>query len=187
MKIRVAAAAALTTSLLILTGCAAGQLPEQPLENSAAEFENRDAREVIAELDTTPVAERRSDIMASIHPDALIITDAAGQETSLPMPADEFYVSVAPYATQTHDCFYHSLTTCLGELGNQPIQVKVVAEDGTTLIDEQMQTFDNGFLGLWLPRDIAATLTIEHEGRTAIREITTDAEAATCLTTLQLV
>lgn len=187
MKISVAVATALTTSLLLLTGCTSEQVAEQPRENSAAQFENRDAREVIEELDTTPVAERRSDIMASIRPDSLIIADAAGQETSLPLPADEFYVSIAPYATQTHDCFYHSLTTCLGELGNEPLQVKVVAEDGTTLVDDQLQTFDNGFLGLWLPRDITATISIAHEGRTATQEITTDAEAATCLTTLQLV
>lgn len=29
---------------------------------------------------------------------------------------DEFYVSVTPYLEQTHDCFFHSRTTCLGEL-----------------------------------------------------------------------
>lgn len=54
------------------------------------------------------------------------------------------------------------------------------------LVDETMTTFENGFVGLWLPRDIEGTLRVRFDGRVAETEIATDAEAPTCLTTLQL-
>ncbi|MFS4491238.1 CueP family metal-binding protein, partial [Dietzia kunjamensis] len=47
-------------------------------------------------------------------------------------------------------------------------------------------TYDNGFLGLWLPRGITATLTIDHDGRTATAPISTGDDDLTCLTTMQL-
>ena len=57
---------------------------------------------------------------------------------------------------------------------------------GDTLIDEPRITYDNGFLGLWLPRGITATLTIDHDGRTATAPISTGDDDLTCLTTMQL-
>lgn len=86
------------------------------------------------------------------------------------MSDDEFYVSIAPYVGQTHECFFHSLTTCLGELRNEEVHVTVTtADDGAAIVDETVRTHDNGFAGLWLPRGIDATLTaeLEREGRTA--------------------
>ena len=63
---------------------------------------------------------------------------------------------------------------------------EVSEPDGTVLVDQTVRTQDNGFAGLWLPADLTATLTVEHEGRTASTPITTGADAPTCLTTLQL-
>ncbi|WP_308161454.1 CueP family metal-binding protein [Dietzia psychralcaliphila] len=57
---------------------------------------------------------------------------------------------------------------------------------GDTLIEEPRTTYDNGFLGLWLPRDISAILTINHEGRSATAPISTGEQDLTCLTTMQL-
>lgn len=46
----------------------------------------------------------------------------------------------------SHGCFYHSLTTCLGELDNEDIQVTITDEaTGEALVDEATTTFDNGF------------------------------------------
>lgn len=146
-----------------------------------------DARSVIERLDATPVADRSTELMASIRPDSLIVSDASGTETSLAMPAEEFYVSVAPYVDQTHECFFHSLTTCRGELANEHIDVHVVDDAGTVLVDETMTTFDNGFVGLWLPRDITGTITLELDGRTVTGTISTGSDDPTCVTTLQLV
>ncbi|WP_281366691.1 CueP family metal-binding protein [Nocardioides massiliensis] len=77
------------------------------------------------------------------------------REVSLDVPEDRFYLAVAPYVDQTHECFYHSLTTCLGELDSADVRVKIVDEaNDEVLVDEVRTTFDNGFLGFWLPRDI---------------------------------
>ena len=141
----------------------------------------------VLRLAGAPVEERPTDLIASVEPDAVVVTDEQGQEESVPLPEDEFYVSVAPYIDQTHDCFYHSLTTCLGELDNQEVDVTVTEEGtGEVLVDETLETYDNGFFGLWLPRDIDAEMTIEHEGLSSTTSLSTGEGDPTCLTTSRL-
>ncbi|MER7521749.1 CueP family metal-binding protein [Microbacterium oxydans] len=194
----IAAAAATLAAALVLTGCATAPShePASPSTNSQAvdtgfladhDLDGLDAAQVIERLDTMPVADRPTDLIASVQPDALVLTDDQKRETRLPMPEDEVYISVAPYREQTHDCYFHSLTTCLGELANTAVQVTLTGEDGDVLLDEVRQTYDNGFVGIWVPRGIKATLTIEHEGRTGTVTISTmNEDDATCITTLQL-
>ncbi|MCH1922250.1 CueP family metal-binding protein, partial [Shewanella sp. A3A] len=79
---------------------------------AAHDLTGLDVVQVIERLDTMPVAERPADLFASVRPDALVLTDDQERETLLPMPSHEVYVSVAPYREQTHDCYFHSLTTC---------------------------------------------------------------------------
>lgn len=209
MLTRAAAAAALTVSAALTLGaCAADTNPTETTRPSTSStpaaptsppatgnpiltkhgLEGLDARQIIAELDAMAVADRPRDLMASIRPDELILTDEQGRKVSVPMPKDEFYVSVAPYVTQTHDCYFHSLTTCRGELSNTDIQVQVTNDaTGETVVDETLQTFDNGFAGLWLPRDLDATLTVASAGRDASIPISTNgADDPTCLTTVKL-
>ncbi len=146
-----------------------------------------DAAQVIERLDTMPVADRPADLMASVRPDELVLSNGDGVETSLPMPRDEVYVSVAPYVEQTHECHFHSLTTCLGELTGAEVDVELVGEDGRVLVEETRTTFDNGFVGLWVPRGIRATLTIRQGERTATAEVSTrDDQDPTCVTTMRL-
>lgn len=146
-----------------------------------------DAREVIEYLDAMPVDERPVDLMASVRPDVLLLSDVDGNETSLDLSEEEFYVSLAPYVDHTHDCYFHSLTTCLGELGNEDIDITVIAtDDGAVLVDETIRTYDNGFAGIWLPRDIDATLTVGYAGMTASMPISTTGEDPTCISTLAL-
>ena len=55
------------------------------------------------------------------------------------------------------------------------------------LIDEARQTFDNGFVGFWLPRGIEATLTIELDEQVGTAAISTvNEDDPTCITTLQV-
>ncbi|MDE0573922.1 CueP family metal-binding protein [Demequina sp. B12] len=141
--------------------------------------------ELIDTLDQTALADRTEDFMASVRYDELLVlTD--GSEESMPLTGDEFYVSFAPYVNQTHDCYYHSLTTCTGELGNADIHVTVTSDAGEVLVDEDMTTFDNGFVGLWLPRDIEATLEVTYGDLSLTQDIATGEEDPTCLTTTQL-
>lgn len=187
----------LALATLLLAGCAIAS-PEKSSNEvgsivSAAFLEKHslmglDAKQIIERLDSMPIADRPTDLIASVRPSELILTDEQQQEVSFETPTDEFYISVAPYQSQTHDCYYHSLTTCVGELQNTEVHVKVVdTRTGETLIDDTRRTFDNGFLGFWLPKDIEAMLSIEVGGLTASSPIsTTSDEDPTCITTLQL-
>ena len=148
-----------------------------------------DAREVIDRLDALPVAERPGDLIASVQPDRLLLSDtASGAEASLPLPDDLFYVSIAPYVEQTHDCFFHSLTTCLGELQNAEIELTATDRDtGEVLASGARTTADNGFAGLWLPRGTEVDLEVAHGELRAETTISTGSvDDPTCLTTLRL-
>lgn len=142
--------------------------------------------ELIDNLDRMGDGERPADLMASVRADELVIA-SADEELSLAIPDDRFYLSVAPYVNQTHDCFYHSLTTCTGELAATEIHVEIVDEtNGKVLVDESMTTFDNGFAGFWLPRDITGTMRVSYDGKAGAADFSTDEDAPTCLTTLRL-
>ena len=61
------------------------------------------------------------------------------------------------------------------------------AEDGTVLVDEQTSTYaDNGFVGFWIPKDVAGTVVVTADGKRAETRFSSDPEGPTCLTTLQL-
>lgn len=121
----------------------------------------------------------------SVYDDELIvITDS--KRISVDMPKDEFYVSVAPYIETTHECLFHSATGCRGEMKNEDFYVTFVDESGSTLISENMTSLDNGFIDLWLPRDIEGTLTITHGELSVTKVISTEAGQPTCETTMKL-
>lgn len=156
----------------------AGMLADYDLEGSSA-------REIIEELDRAE--EKPPNLMASIRYDELLVSSPSepDKETSLPIE-DEFYLSMAPYVDGTHDCFYHSLTTCQGELVEEDLDVTITSADGEVLVDDTVTTYPNGFVGFWLPRDIEATVEVSYDGRSATTEIGTGPEDPTCLTTMQL-
>lgn len=179
---------------LVLAGCApAADAEPSPSTDSQAEFLNTydlddmDAVEIIDHLDRLETAERPADLIASVYPDELVLTDNR-QEVVLDLPQNLSYLSIAPYVEQTHDCFYHSLTTCQGELSNATVDVEITdSTTGDVVVDEQATTFDNGFVGFWVPSDIDGTIEISYDGRTGTSDFTTTDEGATCITDLQLV
>ncbi|MBP2384407.1 CueP family metal-binding protein [Brachybacterium sacelli] len=151
-------------------------------------FEDADAHEIIDQLEALPVAERPQNLIASVTATSLQLQDDAERKAELPLPEDQFYLSVAPFVETTHECAFHSLTTCRGELRSREITVSVVDSSSGEIFEEGARaTHDNGFLGLWLPRGITAELTCTLEDYTGTAPISTQAEDdLTCLTSLQL-
>lgn len=142
--------------------------------------------DMIDHLDRLAVDERPTDLFASVRPDSLVLSDGQTEET-LELPSNLSYVSIAPFVTQTHDCYYHSLTTCLGELSNAEVDVKITDDaTGEVLVSQTATTFDNGFVGYWLPRDFDGTIEITQGNLVGSTPVTTDSDGATCVTTLQL-
>ncbi|MEU8242066.1 CueP family metal-binding protein [Actinoplanes missouriensis] len=195
-------AAATAVSVLLLAGCSATGGAEGAPEGvpsaaaPAAEVEGvlaahglagKSTMEIIDQLDRLGLDARPAGLKASVRPHELLLSSGA-REYRLAVPPDRFYLSVAPYADRTHDCFHHSLTTCKGELAAVTVQVRVVDEThDRVLLDEARTTFDNGFVGLWLPRDIEGVLRVSYAGKTGETRFATTADAPTCLTTLQVV
>lgn len=182
----------LLAAALLLTGCASAQTPaaEGPpmAVDQVAELgiDTSDAKSIIEGLDTLPVANRPSpdSLIASVRPNELVLQPG---DVTLPINDSDFYLSIAPYVTQTHPCDFHSLTTCLGELQNTPVELTVTdAETGEVVLSEVTATADNGFVGLWLPRDGAFDVRIVGEQGVAEQQVTTGADDPTCLTTMQL-
>ncbi|MCT1452770.1 CueP family metal-binding protein [Corynebacterium sp. p3-SID1145] len=190
MKRAAIAAAALA---LALTGCSAAD-PEPTADGTVSQdkfltahgLAAMDAVEIIDHLDRQKVTERPTDLIASVRADELLLS-SDDQEVVVDLPDNQTYVSIAPYLTSTHDCFYHSLTTCLGELDNEDIQVTITDEaTGEVLVDEATTTFDNGFIGFWLPDDVTGLIEVSYQGRTGTTEFSTTDDGATCVTDLRL-
>ncbi len=145
------------------------------------------ARELVASLEATPAAERRTDLTASVRPDGVLLSSADG-EVTVPAPDGQHYLSVAPYVDGTHDCYFHSLTTCTGELGGEEVEVRIVDDaSGEVYVDESTTLHDNGFTGFWLPSDVTATVTVTSADGTGTATVSTGPEDLTCLTSLRLV
>jgi len=192
-------ATVVAATALVLTGCgssgsptatppavtepaaAQGLLTEHGLDDLAPEA-------LVDQLDRTAVSDRPEGLIVSVRPDTLVVSDGqGGPESTVALENGEFYLSLAPYVDQTHDCWFHSLTTCLGELRNEAIEVRITdSASGEVLVEESTTTYDNGFVGYWLPRDIEATVEVTAGGRTGSALVPTGGEDATCLTTLRL-
>lgn len=186
------AVGALMSVALLLNGCAADtEQAAKTAETSvqtlieAHDLAGMDAVEMIDHLDRVPMEERPTDLLASVMPEQLVLASAT-EEVALELPEDSFYLSIAPFVNQTHECHYHSLTTCVGELSNQDVDLTVTDESGEVLVNEQRTTFDNGFVGVWVPAGSNGTLEITYDGMTGTTDFSTGSESATCITDLQL-
>ncbi|MDN5551234.1 MULTISPECIES: CueP family metal-binding protein [Brevibacterium] len=191
MKRLVIAAA---TLVLTLTGCSSADA-DPPAETTQAASSDlladyglaeMNASEAIDHLDRIKVANRPTDLLASVEPDQLVLTDEE-QEVTLDMPDDSTYISIAPYENQSHECFYHSLTTCQGELANERVTVQITDDStGDVIVDEKATTYDNGFVGFWVPRNLEGTIEISHDGMVGTTDFSTSDDGATCITDLQV-
>lgn len=124
------------------------------------------------------------DMEAGLNAEQLTVSNDAGS-VSYDMPEDQFYASIAPYYDSTHPCGDHNLVTCRGELDEESFKVTVKDADGNVVFDETVESESNGFFGIWLPRDIDGTITIEHDGNVIEDEIQTFSDSGTCFTDFQ--
>lgn len=193
---RLRAAIALLIAAVALTGCAATPAVTSATSSTASEtlledygLSGLDAREIIDRLDQTPIDDRPDGLTAQIRTEELVLGDADGAEVVLPLPEEQSYIAFAPYLTETHDCTYHAPVGCLGELRDTAVRLSITDQaNGEVYYDAETRTFDNGFIGVWLPRGVDANVIITANGRRAEAVVSTsDADAATCITAPQLI
>jgi len=182
-----ASLAAVGAGGLLLSACAAepGALPRE-VRSMLADLgiRARTVQEAVQALDAHP-GPRPLALMASVQADRVVF-DPEGRAIEAALPEDLFSLALAPFRTHTHDCFFHSLGGCQGELADTSVRVEIVDEGGTVLVQEETTTGANGFAGFWLPRDVAGTITAAIGEETGSIPFATTADAPTCLTGLQL-
>jgi hypothetical protein len=188
---------AAAVTVLVVSGCTASASgPSGPAHGTGSSSSTAsallarhglsgDAVRVVDELEALGGTERPRDLKASVRPDELQLSDGVGA-ASLPMPADRFYLSVAPYATRTHECYFHSLTTCQGELSAQPVHLRIVDTTGAVIVDRETVTNANGFVGTWLPRGSSGVVQMTTSAGRGSQSFATGPDDPTCLTTMRL-
>jgi len=102
------------------------------------------------------------------------------------MTGEDFFVSIAPFKTETYPCTFHSLTSCHYELANKTFQVTVENESSNTISDKELTAEANRFIDLWLPRNGTYSVSITNELGSVHDTITTFADSPTCITIMQL-
>ena len=65
-------------------------------------------------------------------------------------------------------------------------QVKGIDQNGEIVIDRMVNTLQNGFMELWLPRERLISLSIKHLGFAANGFLSTFDDSPTCVTTFHL-
>jgi len=152
-----------------------------------ADSDQADPAAIVATLDELPLSDRPEDLATSITATELRIQPDTPDEATVPLEGDDFYLSIAPYRDETHPCTFHSPTGCVGELRSTPIELRVTdAESGEVVVERAAETADNGFVGLWLPRDREYEIEVVSDGDRGIETVRTGDGDPTCITTLRL-
>lgn len=147
-------------------------------------LEGLSIKDSVNKLDS--VTDESEGLSASITGTMLTLYDN-DEAYEFPLPVDEFYLSFAPYVNSVHPCTIHNLVSCRGELMGEEFKVSIIQKDGTVIMDQKVRSLESGFIGVWLPKNIEAELTVEYNGLSVKHPITTFADSDTCLTTpLQL-
>lgn len=146
---------------------------------------NQDVEDIKGLVHSYSIGQFSDDVSASITSHELIVNEN-GEEEIYDISAEDFFVSIAPFKTTTHECAIHSLTGCQGELVEDTFQVHIEDEQGEVIIDEEMSTLANGFIDLWLPRERTYHVRFEQDDYLAEGEISTFENDDTCITTMQL-
>ena len=158
--------------------------PRSSFESSQGMFEGMDAMESMALANK--LGEGENSFTSYVTPQSINIEIPGGETFSIPLPEDRMVVAIAPYIKTTHECATHYMSGCKGELFNKVVSIDARRKDGTIIIEEDMKTMSNGFIELWLPRDIEIDLTIVYKGTESRGMITTYNDSNTCITTFQL-
>lgn len=171
--------AVIVTIAIVLVGC---NSKDNTNEKEQTSQEETDIKQMVHDYSIGKLDAQN----ASITGTELSVTDKQDKETVYKLPDDEFFVSIAPFVNETHPCTFHSLTGCQGEMVEQEFDVHIEDTEGNVVINETMKSLENGFIDLWLPRDKTYQVKITHDGKNVESEISTFADDATCITTMQL-
>ncbi len=129
---------------------------------------------------------QRAKVQSFVTPEAVNFSFDGEKTVKIALPKDRMVIAIAPYLTYTHPCKTHYMSSCRGELTQTPVRVVAKTQDGKVIYQGINNTLENGFLELWLPRNLSLQVTLETQGRSATGPIATFNNSDTCVTTFQL-
>lgn len=147
-------------------------------------FEGLDALEAMALANK--LGEGENSFTSHVTPESINIEIPGGKTFSIPLPEDRMVVAIAPYVKTTHKCSTHYMSGCKGELFEEDVNVVAKKKDGSVILSKNMKTMSNGFIELWLPRDLEIDLKIAYKDMESGGTITTNSDSNTCITTFQM-
>src|SRR5699024_1991611 len=115
-----------------------------------------------------------------------LVVEEDNEELVYELPEEEFFVPIAPFINETHECAVNILTGCQGALVEVEFDVLITDSCGEVVVDETMTTEKNGLIDLWLPRDETFVVEMTQGSRTTEAKISTFEGDKTCITTMQL-
>src|SRR5690625_1539862 len=110
---------AITLSILVFLAACNGNSEDETLNTAENAYDN------IKELVDDYSGNTTTGKTASITSTELIVTDSDNNATAYDLPAEEFFVSIAPFINETHPCDIHSLTGCQGEMTNESFDIYI--------------------------------------------------------------
>ncbi len=69
---------------------------------------------------------------------------------------------------------------------DKEFDVLIKDKDGDVVVDKKLESEENGFIDVWLPRDEEFTVNIQQDGKAFEGELSTFKGDNTCITTMQL-
>jgi hypothetical protein len=96
-----------------------------------------------------------------------------------------YFMSIAPYQNDTHDCYYHILA-CKAEMVNTHVSYSIEEVGGSFVTQGVGVTGSNGFMDLYLQRNKTYRISVvigELEGEVTV---TTFPGSPTCITNLKI-
>ncbi len=171
----------------------ASAAPTRPsaAETAAAEavlarhgLRGKTVEEVVAHLEAS-VDARPLPLQAVVKPWVLEVSDGEGRG-ALPLPDDRFYLALALVKNTNPACTFHNLATDQGDRPHTPFHVVIADANNTPLVDADVTTGPNGFVGFWLPRDRKGLITGTVDGAAGQIAYTTGGASPTCRNQLAL-
>ncbi len=185
----------LSIAIMMVSGCSKNKIAQHQISQEIRPNINQDSADIFAIYDAKELIDgiklghidAKGYTLSATDRELFVYGTSQAVLKVMPMPASFFYLAVAPYLQRTHSCSTHSVTGCRGELQNADVTVRLYNQRGKLLLDKQYNTGSNGFIDLWLPRDLKdAKLKIFYLGKKASKTIATVSGAKTCETTMQL-
>lgn len=139
---------------------------------------------IMAKLEEDNTGDRENGPVGIVESDYLKLSDGQ-DEVAVPI-TDGYYLAIAPYVNSPFECTTHNLATDQGELANREMHFTLTDDGGQTLVDETLTTYDNGFMGIWLPKDKTGKITVTMDDKTGSADFSTAKDSPTCIGNLQL-